>query len=407
MSLLRGLIGGIAKGGADLVDNQIKRESEQEAERLRNEAAMEREQSLLRLRNTLENENRAAAATRIDTATGKIADEAIAGKRALVGAGITDKSSWTPDQQAAVDQSLEIDRQAIVGDPMTRVRAAGMTGDLRADQVATVELNEQRAAREEKKGDQRYEIDKSRLDQQIKHQEATLKETIRHNKALEANAANRADKLSPAAKAQLEIASNGVNSAHKELSIAAKALDAAMKSGELDTEQKRATIAAAQAEFKAAKNAVDIANAHYNKVGQAHLGAEWKTIEEEKPQDKPKPTPTPAEIEGLKKRLNDPKAVAAFEARFGTEYTPKKEAPAKEPAKEPAKPEQTDPLQAQFDSETRQIETGKLRDYSAGVRKWLEENNARRDADWRSKNDKYLEEEQRRAKEQSRALIGR
>lgn len=398
MSLLRGLIGGIAKGGADIVDNQIKRESEQEAERMRNEAAMAREQSMLRLRNTLENENRAAAAGRIDAATGKIADDAVAGKRALVGAGIADKSNWTPEQQAAVDQSIAMDRQAIVADPMTRVRAGGMTGDLRADQVATVELGERRADRMEKKDDLRSETENKRLDQQIKHQDATLQETIRHNKALENNAASRADKLSPAAKAQLEIASNGVSSAHKELSIAARSLDAAMKSGELDPEQKKATVAAAQAEFKAAKSAVDIANSHYNKVGQAHLGGDWKTIEADKPEDKPKPPPNAAALEFLKK---NPGTRDQFIAKYGESALPQEQAKDQKPEQKADKPEKRplvgDPVESKFQAETREMNDMKRTVYSPEVQALIDRRKAAKESEDKKNSDDFKARELKRS----------
>ncbi len=345
MGGFRGLIGGLAQGGIDMLDRGMKQDAELEREKRQNEmtiesekrrdaAAMAREGSMLRLRATLENEQRTAQAGRIDTAAGAIADQATGKTQALVGAGIADREAWTPEQQAAVDQSIAIDKKALISDPMTRVKAAGMTGDLRADQVATVELNEARGAREEKKGDQRYEVENKKLDQQIKHQDATLAETIKHNRALEANSANKADKLSPAAKAQLEIAANGVQSAHKEESIAARSLDAALRSTEMDPDKKKADIALARAEFASAKNAVANANAKYDKVGQAHLGAEWKSIEVEKAAEKEpaRPTPNAAALEFLRK---NPGTKDKFIETYGPAAVPKTEPTA---PTEPTKP---------------------------------------------------------------------
>jgi hypothetical protein len=156
MSGLRGLVGGLAQGGIDMLDRGIKADADLELENRRNanalnmekvrgEAALQREQSLARLKMALEEEVRQAQVGRIDAAVTGIADKQEGATRALVGQGIADPSAWTPEQQAAVDQSVAADRNALVGDPMTRFKAGVSTGDVSLKDAATVELGERRA----------------------------------------------------------------------------------------------------------------------------------------------------------------------------------------------------------------------------------------------------------------------
>lgn len=74
---------------------------------------------------------------RIDAAAGDIAEKAVEGKRGLINSRIEDKSSWTPEQQAAVDQSLNIDKTKVAADPKTRTQAAIATGDIDPKTAAT------------------------------------------------------------------------------------------------------------------------------------------------------------------------------------------------------------------------------------------------------------------------------
>ena len=127
-----------------------------------------------------------------------------------------------------------------------------------------------------------------RLDNQDSYNTKHLDETIRHNKALEKAALARtgAEKLSPAAKVQLDIASTGLASAQKEESLAAKLLAEASKS--MDA----AVIESAKQEYATAKKGVTLAMAHYTQVGKAHLGDEWKDIVAPAP-EKTTPAPPP------------------------------------------------------------------------------------------------------------------
>lgn len=77
--------------------------------------------------------------SRIDTEASKIADTAGAGKRGLINSRIEDKSSWTAEQQAAVDQSIEIDRGKVKADPKTRTQAAIASGDITPKDAAAMD----------------------------------------------------------------------------------------------------------------------------------------------------------------------------------------------------------------------------------------------------------------------------
>lgn len=113
-----------------------------------------------------------------------------------------------------------------------------------------------------------------------------LDEIIRHNKELESAALARtgAERLSPAAKVQLEIAGTSLGSAQKQESLAAKELTDAQRTGNPEA------IDAARRDWSTAKNGVKMAMDHYTQVGKAHLGAEWKEIADSDTPAKPSNT---------------------------------------------------------------------------------------------------------------------
>jgi hypothetical protein len=101
--------------------------------------SLEREKTMALFKQSLGNQERTAQTGRIDAAAGKIADEAVSAKRGIVQGGIVDKESWTPEQQATVDQSLEIDRKKVADDPKTRTKAAISTGDISPKDAAVLD----------------------------------------------------------------------------------------------------------------------------------------------------------------------------------------------------------------------------------------------------------------------------
>lgn len=88
---------------------------------------------------------------RIGAKAGEIADTQVGRKRGLVESGIADRSAWTEEQQAAVDESLSRDRSQIAEDPETRIRAAAATGDLSLKDQATLHREERRLDASERK----------------------------------------------------------------------------------------------------------------------------------------------------------------------------------------------------------------------------------------------------------------
>lgn len=146
------------------------------------------------------------------------------------------------------------------------------------------------AAAKQKSDDEKWRATESRQDK-------LWTETVRHNEAMEARAG--ADRISPAAKAQLEMASTHVNSAHRAESEAAKALDAVRKNPAAMPEQ----VAQAEAEYKLSKGAVNSALKRYDEIGAAHFGDKWKKASEV--------APAPADNGALQKAHADAKAALA------------------------------------------------------------------------------------------------
>jgi len=128
-------------------------------------------------------------------------------------------------------------------------------------------FNRTTQAAKQKSDDEKWRGSEARLD---KH----LNETIRHNNALEAKA--NTERISPAAKAQLEMASVYVSSAHRAESEAGKALDAIRKNVAADPVQ----VQAAETEYKLSKTATANALKQYDEIGAAHFGDEWKKVTE-------------------------------------------------------------------------------------------------------------------------------
>ena len=157
MNFLAGLIGATAVAASDKwklddeeerraryrqADSDLRIKEQRVTEELKERAEVAREQRA----STQAEKLRTDQASRIDDEAGKIADTEV---------GAT------------------ADRRAVLADPMTRVRAAGNAGYLRADQVAAAQLGRQDKerddARTEKKDDQNYKMDQDKLKAQVAH----------------------------------------------------------------------------------------------------------------------------------------------------------------------------------------------------------------------------------------------
>ncbi|MES3041789.1 MAG: hypothetical protein V4730_11660 [Pseudomonadota bacterium] len=150
MGLMSGFIGGVAEAGADILRDERKIEASAAASKsladYNNELDIKKARVVEEMKAMSANRERTDQVARIDTAAGKIADTAVEGKRGLINSGIADKGSWTPEQQAAVDQSLGIDKAKVVADPKTRTQAAIATGDISPKDAAGMDSRAEIAA---------------------------------------------------------------------------------------------------------------------------------------------------------------------------------------------------------------------------------------------------------------------
>lgn len=162
-------------------------------------------------------------------------------------------------------------------------KAAGLAAVDAAESGGAYKRAPTNAERLQAKGDYKgaedvknLERDNARLDStfaaETEHRSKTLQETIRHNKSMEAKAG---EKLSPAARAQLEMASTYVTSAHRAEAEAAKALEAGRK----DTLASPEKIKQLEGDYKTSKDAVTSALKQYDQIGALHFGEQWKKIE--------------------------------------------------------------------------------------------------------------------------------
>ncbi len=86
----------------------------------------------------LADDARQAQVSRVDAKAGELAGQAVSEKRGMIESGIADRSLWTAEQQATVDQSLARDKKALVADTKTRTQAAIATGDIDPKTMATL-----------------------------------------------------------------------------------------------------------------------------------------------------------------------------------------------------------------------------------------------------------------------------
>jgi hypothetical protein len=141
-------------GAAELYGKKSLMEAQEAIDTRRDEVATERAMRLaeyteaLKGRNT--EEQRTAQVSRIDAKASELAESSLAPKRGLIDSGIVDRSSWTPEQQAAVDQSLALDKAQVKADPKTRTDAAIATGDISPKEAATIERDDRRLDAAEK-----------------------------------------------------------------------------------------------------------------------------------------------------------------------------------------------------------------------------------------------------------------
>lgn len=238
-------VAGAANAGASLMGDSIKRERD-----------LQGAADLLALKEKVEQEKQARIAA------------IIGGVSRTKAVDVADESGGHTVEQAKPEADYRRER----GDALTKV---GMIDAAdreynRADVHEDKTERRETAAAAQKSADEKWRVTEARQDK-------LWNETVRHNKAMEARAG--ADRISPAARAQLEMASTHVNSAHRAESEAAKALDVIRKNPAAAPEQ----VAQAEAEYKSSKGAVASALKQYDEIGAAHFGDKWKKASEVAP----------------------------------------------------------------------------------------------------------------------------
>jgi hypothetical protein len=134
MGLILGALGGAGEQMANIAQQNQKAWDAQDMAKLESDLATQRAQAMevfkTNLATTTANQAREAQQVRINAQMSTDTDQAVSNKRGIIQQGITDQASWTPEQQAAVDQSLGLDKQAAMKDPKARIQAAIETGDI-------------------------------------------------------------------------------------------------------------------------------------------------------------------------------------------------------------------------------------------------------------------------------------
>lgn len=177
--LLLGALAGAAGGFADGFNDGYK---ERQAERMdTRRAAIEdqRARALILFKQGVENQARTDMAARVSNAAGTIADGQVAKRRGLIEGGIADRSTWTPEQQAAVDQSLGLDRAAIAEDPDVRTAAAVQTGDIDPKTAAGLDIQGKKAEAAAIAAERKDRLERDRMDQRDRQESARLEQRDR------------------------------------------------------------------------------------------------------------------------------------------------------------------------------------------------------------------------------------
>lgn len=130
MGIILGALGGAGGQLADYADKQIAQDQKLEAMGMEGNLALQRAKALEEFKLNMVNQQRQQMVARVDNAAGQIADAKLAPKVAAEKAGITDPGSWTPEQQAAVDQSNALDRQSIIAQAKADGTAGLASGDI-------------------------------------------------------------------------------------------------------------------------------------------------------------------------------------------------------------------------------------------------------------------------------------
>ncbi len=161
--LLLGGLAGAAAGFSSGFDEDVKERRAERMDLRRAEIEDQRARALILFKQGVENQARTDMAARVNTAAGGIADRAVGQKRGLIEGNIVDRENWTPEQQAAVDQSLGLDRAALAEDPDVRTAAAVQTGDIDPKTAAGLDLQGKKAEAQAKAAERKEALELEKL----------------------------------------------------------------------------------------------------------------------------------------------------------------------------------------------------------------------------------------------------
>lgn len=165
MGIILGALGGAGEAAREIGSNMQKGAIQADLENLRSQNDIARARAVEELKMQVGNQQREQTLARRGAAKQSIINSAIEDKYA--GAKPADPSTWTAEQQAAVDQAKGIDRKAMEGDINTDLRAAMQTGEISPKDVAVLD---QRAAANDTKmaiAELRNEAFRARTDAQM------------------------------------------------------------------------------------------------------------------------------------------------------------------------------------------------------------------------------------------------
>jgi hypothetical protein len=137
MGIILGALGGAGEAAREIGANMQSGAIQADLENLRSQNEIARARAVEELKMQVGNQQRDQVLARRDAAKQSIINSAIEDKYA--GAKPADPSTWTAEQQAAVDQSKGIDRKEMEADVNTDLRAAMQTGEISPKDVAVLE----------------------------------------------------------------------------------------------------------------------------------------------------------------------------------------------------------------------------------------------------------------------------
>jgi len=335
MSLFESFLGGAAEAGSNMLQTQMKNEAaEEQAKRMakfQEEIAIERMKTIAEMKRAMDlkaGQEISAESERIGAEKDAKNKQVMQDDPELNGMQPGDVETIAKARPAQLKEVGLMDTYSRSGEYDNRATAAENLGYSEEAKVArgqqqienARDVNERLIASGEARDKHQMRRDgiaDKRADNKDAYDNKHLDEVIRHNKALEGAALARTgtEKLSPAAKVQLEIASAGLGSAQKQEQEAAKAYSVAMNG--MDPEAK----AAAKADLVAAKAGVTMAMRHYSETGKAHLGDGWKELGTAAPAAAKKVYPKPPDG-AVKDLMSNPKLLKEFESKFGNGAVP-------------------------------------------------------------------------------------